>query len=87
MVNCIYRLQAGPLGVLQVDKDHLQQGLGSLVCKAVSKQLGALGLDVCACVDQENVPSNTLFERAGFTIIDSTYWIRPYASVPQKWVD
>lgn len=70
-----------------MDDDYLQQGLGSLVCRALSKQLGKMGLDVCACVGPENTASCKLFERIGFTVIAPTYWIRNYPTVPTNWVD
>lgn len=76
LVAWCLRLQTGLLGFLQVDDDHLRQGLGLLVCKALTKKLGEMGLDVCACVALDNVASVRLFERIGFTLIEPVFWTR-----------
>lgn len=73
--------------MLQVDKDHLRQGLGTLVAKALTKQLGNMGLDVCSCIEIENIQSIRLFQGIGFEEFSPIYFIRPKAIVSNKWVD
>lgn len=48
-----FRSQCGPLGTLQVDSNHRQRGLGSLVTKAITKQLSGLDMDTYAMVTWE----------------------------------
>lgn len=80
-------LQAGPLGALQVDEDHLKQGLGTLVCQALTRELGQMGLDVCSCVGFDNSASNRLFTRIGFEVVDVAHWTRTNPTVPTEWTD
>ncbi|EDW03371.1 uncharacterized protein LOC6562002 [Drosophila grimshawi] len=72
---CI-RLQGGFLGALQVKSSHKRRGFGSLVTKAMSKRIAALGQDVMALVNPENKPSYAMFDALGFKVIDQCYWLR-----------
>lgn len=80
--------QSGPLGALQVDEEHLQQGLGTLVCRALSKELGRMGLNAYGTVRASNVASHRLFRRNGFEIVDDVHWIWATPKVPTaEWTD
>jgi GNAT superfamily N-acetyltransferase len=74
-----FRLQAGPLGALQVDEKFKRQGLGTLVTKAMIKQLADLGQDTFALVGKDNEPSKKMFENIGFENIDDVYWLRTFS--------
>ncbi|KFB49109.1 AGAP008627-PA-like protein [Anopheles sinensis] len=63
LVAWCFRLQAGPLGALQVDPKYLRRGFGTIVTVAVAKQIAALGQDCFALVNATNVPSRKMFER------------------------
>lgn len=60
--------------MVQVDLDHRRQGLATLVCKALAKQLAESGNDSCACIVTENESSIRMFERIGFKAVDDVVW-------------
>lgn len=47
----------------------MKKGLGSLVCKALTKQLAENGQDVAATVANNNVAPHALFKRIGYRAI------------------
>lgn len=81
------RLQAGPLGALQVDEKHLNRGLGTLIGAAISKKVGEMGHDCCGCVNEDNAPSRVLFSKLGYKVIANAYWLRTLPTVPFEWQD
>lgn len=87
LIAWCFRLQAGPLGAVQVDEGHLKKGLGSLVTRAMAKLLADMDLDTFALVGAENTPSQKLFEKLGFKIVDHVYWLRTLPIVPFEWKD
>lgn len=83
-----FRLQAGPLGALQVKESHKRQGLGSLVTKAMANILANnFNHDTYALVSDENWPSRLMFEKLGFKPIENTCWLRTYPTIPFHWKD
>lgn len=70
------RLQSGPLGALQVQKQFARKGIGSLVANAMCKILANMQLDTFALVGAQNFPSQKLFEKLGFEHKDDAYWLR-----------
>jgi ribosomal protein S18 acetylase RimI-like enzyme len=70
------RLQAGPLGALQVREKFMRRGIGSLVTIAMCKILANEGLDTFALVGTQNIASQTMFSRLGFERKDDAYWLR-----------
>uniref|UniRef100_A0A182MZ91 N-acetyltransferase domain-containing protein n=1 Tax=Anopheles dirus TaxID=7168 RepID=A0A182MZ91_9DIPT len=46
LVGWCFRLQAGPLGALQVDPDYMRRGFGTVVTIAVAKQIAALEISM-----------------------------------------
>lgn len=87
LVAWCFRLQAGPLGALQVDERHLKRGYGSIVTAAMAKQLAELNQDCFALVGNANVPSKRMFEKLGFRHTDFAYWTRTYPTAPFQWSD
>ncbi|XP_035912823.1 uncharacterized protein LOC118512459 [Anopheles stephensi] len=88
LVAWCFRLQAGPLGALQVDADYLRRGFGTVVAIATAKQIAALGHDCFALVNAANVPSKKMFERIGFKHDGEAYWLRTIPTVPNfEWED
>ncbi|XP_052896513.1 uncharacterized protein LOC128303563 [Anopheles moucheti] len=87
LVAWCFRLQAGPLGALQVDPEYLRRGFGTVVANATAKQIADLGHDCCALVNANNVPSKRMFERMGFKHSGEAYWIRTIPTVPNEWQD
>lgn len=79
-----FRLQAGPLGALQVDERHRRKGLGTLVAKAMVIKLAEMDQDTFALVNTTNTPSRTMFEKIGFEVQDYCYWLRTF---PNTWTD
>lgn len=87
LVAWCFRLQAGPLGALQVVPSAYRKGLGSLVTKEMCKQLAAIGHDTFAFVGESNIPSKAMFEKLGFKVIDTGYWLRTYPTSDFHWND
>lgn len=83
-----FRLPGGSLGALQVDFKYLKKGQGSLVCKALTKQLGDYGRDIVACVSTDNQPANVLFKSFQFKEIGTAYFPRTLPFKPDfEWHD
>ncbi|XP_017132633.1 uncharacterized protein LOC108149516 [Drosophila elegans] len=72
---CI-RLQGGYLGALQVKTSHKRRGFGSVVTREISYRLAAQGHDVMALVGPTNTPSQEMFSKLGFRVIDQCEWLR-----------
>lgn len=87
LVAWCFRLQAGPLGAMQVDPEYYRRGFGTVVAIATAKQIAELGHDCFALVNKANVPSRTLFERIGFKYSGEAYWIRTIPTIPNEWQD
>lgn len=87
LVAWCFRLQAGPLGALQVLPSQYRKGLGSVVTKNMCKQLAAIGHDTFAFVNATNIPSKTMFEKLGFKHIDTGYWLRTFPTFDFHWTD
>lgn len=87
MVAWSFRFQAGPIGALQVAEKFQRNGYGKVIGAAITRQIGALGHDVYACVGLENEPSKRLFQSLGFSIVDRTFWLRTDPIVPFQWND
>lgn len=83
----VFSLQAGPIGAMQVDEKHMNRGLGTLVCAAITKKISELGHDCCACVGKDNPASCAVFSKLGYKVVDNAYWLRTYPTVPFKWTD
>nr|XP_040239532.2 uncharacterized protein LOC120959876 isoform X1 [Anopheles coluzzii] len=87
LVAWCFRLQAGPLGALQVDEEYKRRGFGTVVAIAVAKQIANLGQDCFALVNAANVPSKKMFERIGFKHDGEAYWVRNFPTVSREWKD
>lgn len=73
------------MGVLQVDSNHKQSGLGTLVTKAITKQLSDLDMDTFAMVHEDNIESRRMFQKVGFKVVDYSYWLRTDPLVETDW--
>lgn len=82
-----FRSHCGPLGTLQVDSNHRQRGLGSLVTKAITKQLSDLDMDTYAMVTWDNFAARRMFEKIGFKAVDYCYYVRTNPLVATNWND
>lgn len=56
----------------------MRQGLGSLITRAISSKIAKQGHDVTALVNKNNTASCGMFERLGFKVIDTAYWLRTF---------
>lgn len=82
------RLQAGPLGALQVREEFKRKGLGSLVITAMCKILANYDMDTFALVGIQNLASQNMFKKLGFQHTDDAYWLRTYPYDESfKWSD
>ncbi|XP_055685166.1 uncharacterized protein LOC129791164 [Lutzomyia longipalpis] len=82
LVAWCFRLQAGALGALQVDKEYQRRGLGTLITKAMIRKLCDLRMDTFAFVNCDNAPSRRMFEKLGFIETDYVYWLRTLPTDP-----
>lgn len=62
--------------MLHVEDTHRMQGLGELVCRAMTRHLGRSGVDVSANVTVANKASNMIFRGIGFRVVDHVDWLR-----------
>lgn len=61
---------------LQTDKDHYGHGYGTLVKKALSKEIARTGWDVYTSALETNIRARRLYEKLGFEKIKSKkYWL------------
>jgi FR47-like protein len=72
------RLQAGPLGALQVSKKFMRRGIGSLVALAMCKILANNDNDTFALVGEKNFASQNMFVKLGFKKLDDAFWLRTF---------
>lgn len=61
-----FRFPTGQILALQTDENHHGRGYGSLVTKAISKQIASIGHDVYAGIHEQNAASIALFGKLGF---------------------
>lgn len=87
LVAWCFRLQAGPLGALQVDEEFKRRGLGTLVAKKMCSILAEMGQDTFALVNVANIASRNMLEKLGFKEIDKCYWLRNIPNEPIEWKD
>lgn len=73
--NKLSRFTSGELLALQTDGMHYGHGYGSLVVKAISKQIARLDHDVYASGLDDNTPSKRLFEKIDFELVERINWI------------
>ena len=82
------RLQAGPLGALQVREKFKRRGIGSVLTLAMCKILNNNDMDTFALVNPTNFPSQNMFVKLGFKQTDDAYWVRNYPLDDTfKWTD
>lgn len=82
------RLQAGPLGALQVREKFARKGIGSIVVIAMCKILANYDMDTFALVGIQNTASQNLFLKLGFEHSDDAYWLRTFPiDKTFKWSD
>lgn len=72
------RLQAGPLGALQVQDKFMRRGIGSLVTMAMCKIMANNEMDTFALVGPQNTASQKMFTHLGFKHNDDAYWLRTF---------
>ncbi|KXJ71150.1 hypothetical protein RP20_CCG021345 [Aedes albopictus] len=69
----------GAIGPLEVAKNQLRKGYGSLILKAMAKEVAKIGLNCYGTVFSGNSPSVAMFEKAGFQSVDKHYFVRTRA--------
>lgn len=87
MIAWCFRMQYGGLGNLQVKDTYRRRGIGSLIVKAMTKAIADSGDDVFASVYAINKASRNMFEKIGFKVVDTLYWMTVEPSVPFEWND
>lgn len=69
------RYDNSSLAVIQVEAEHFRKGYGSLVAKAISKQIASEdGCDVISLVVPENLKSTNMFSKLGFREAGNHTW-------------
>lgn len=74
-IEFLFSFPDGLLGILQTDENYYGNGYGSLVCQAISREIGEMGHDMYSAVNEANTPSRALFIKLGAKSIDSVYCI------------
>lgn len=69
----------GAIGPLEVAKNHLRKGYGSLIAKAIAKEVAKEGLNCYGTVVSNNTVSKTMFDKLGFKPVEDTYYVRTRA--------
>lgn len=69
----------GTLAALQVDANYLRKGYGSLVVKAIAKDMATMGMNCQAIVHCANEVSNAMFTKLGFEVVGSCFVVRTKA--------
>lgn len=77
------RSSNGLICALQTDQNHYGHGYGSLVTKAISKQIAESGYDPYAAVYDWNTASRRLFEQIGYQAVGTVY----YLYIKNQWSD
>ena len=73
----------GLLFSLQSDKSYRKRGYGSLVLKALAKNVAELGNDSYGAVSEDNIASRTLFDRLDFKVIGKVYFLLTKKTSPK----
>ncbi|XP_065080135.1 uncharacterized protein LOC135702983 [Ochlerotatus camptorhynchus] len=69
----------GAIGPLEVAKNHLRKGYGSLIAKAIAKEVAKVGLNCYGTVVSTNTVSKAMFDKLGFVPVEDTYYVRTRA--------
>lgn len=54
---------------------HGRRGIGSLICRALTKKIGEIGEDVSAAVFAGNEAALRMFRRIGFQVVDTYHFM------------
>ncbi|XP_065080136.1 uncharacterized protein LOC135702984 [Ochlerotatus camptorhynchus] len=69
----------GAIGPLEVAKNHLRKGYGSLVAKAIAKEVAKVGMNCYGTVVSTNTASKAMFDKLGFVPVEDHYFFRTRA--------
>lgn len=69
----------GAIGPLEVAKDHFRKGYGTLITKAIAREVAKVGLNCYGTVVSTNAPSIAMFNKLGFQRLETTYYVRTFA--------
>lgn len=75
LIAWTFMFSTGFICALQTDKDHYGRGYGSLVTKAISKQISQMGHNVFSGIFEQNTASKCLFEKLGYKLIGKVHWV------------
>ncbi|XP_058818234.1 uncharacterized protein LOC131681454 [Topomyia yanbarensis] len=76
--------QTGAMGPLEVAPEHLRKGYGTIMVKAIARELANNGLNCYGTVLCTNKASQGMFEKLGFKRVDGHYYVR---NQPRKLVE
>lgn len=70
------RYDSGSVGMLQVDKNHLRKGYGTLVTKMMCKKIAEeFDSDVTSSIVPGNEKSFNMFSKLGFKVVGPHSWL------------
>lgn len=69
----------GTIAAIQVDEEHLRKGYGSLVVRAIAKEMAKVDMNCQAIVHCANAVSKAMFAKIGFEVVGSCFVVRTKA--------
>lgn len=69
----------GAIGPLEVAKAHLRKGYGTLIAKAIAKEVAKNGMNCYGTIVSGNDASVAMFVKLGFERVEDTYYVRTRA--------
>ncbi|XP_019559658.3 uncharacterized protein LOC109428387 [Aedes albopictus] len=69
----------GAIGPLEVAKNHLRKGYGTIIAKAIAKEVAKVGMNCYGTIVSGNDASEAMFSKLGFKRVEDTYYVRTRA--------
>ncbi|XP_058447808.1 uncharacterized protein LOC131428132 [Malaya genurostris] len=77
--------QTGAMGALEVVTEHLRKGYGTLIVKAIARELARVGLNCYGTVICTNKASQGMFDKLGFERTGSYHFVRTQPRKLSEW--
>ncbi|KAL9707059.1 hypothetical protein quinque_010577 [Culex quinquefasciatus] len=82
-----FQWPTGAIGPLEVHPDHYRKGYGTIIAKAIAKEVAAAGFNCYGTVRVENEASGAMFTKLGFRPVDCHNFVRNKARKLCEWAD
>ncbi|XP_038106884.1 uncharacterized protein LOC119766421 [Culex quinquefasciatus] len=85
LLGWCFQWQTGAIGPLEVLPEHYRKGYGTLLTKAIARELAGRGRNCYGNVSETNVASIGMFERLGFRLPCYHHWVSTKARKLCEW--